>query len=145
MLSTKVIYAIEVLVELANANPNRMGKRVVRRSDIEKRCDMDKTVSACVFNTLTKYKYISRSTTGYSPVKSLHNVTLYEIIAPFHGGYHRRVDGHAVLSGQLPPESGLRQTGCVRKRTEVGTGVTVQEDQNRRFGSGAGSILETVK
>lgn len=75
MLST-----IEVLVELANANPNRMGKRVVRRSDIEKRCDMDKTVSACVF------KYISRSTTGYSPVKSLHNVTLYEIIASFHGG-----------------------------------------------------------
>lgn len=86
MLSTKVIYAIEVLAELANANPNRMGKRVVKRSDIEKRCDMDKTVSACVFNTLTKYEYISRSTTGYSPVKSLHNVTLYEIIASFHGG-----------------------------------------------------------
>lgn len=86
MLSTKVIYAIEILAELANANPNRTGKRVVKRNEIEKQCDMDKTVSVCVFNTLTKYEYISRSTTGYSPDKSLHNISLYEIIDLFHGG-----------------------------------------------------------
>lgn len=86
MLSTKVIYAIEALTELAHANPNRTGKRVVRRSDIEKRCDMDKTVSGCVFNTLVKNEYIGRSTTGYSPVKSLHDISLYEMIDLFHGG-----------------------------------------------------------
>lgn len=38
MLSTKVIYAIEVLAESQHAKPNRNGKRVVGRNEIEKQC-----------------------------------------------------------------------------------------------------------
>lgn len=86
MLSTKVIYAIEILTELANAKPNRNGKRVVKRSGIEQRCGMDPIVSSTVLNSLYKYEYIDRSSTGYMPVKGLRDISLYEIIDLFHNG-----------------------------------------------------------
>ena len=124
MLSTKVIYAIEILTELANAQPNRNGKRVVKRSDLEQRCAMDSIVSSLVFNTLYKYELIDRSTTGYMPQKKLQSISLYELIDLFHGG---------IVIGELM--NSMYSKGNYKSNKAYAPLVKYESDLTRRLNS----------
>ena len=86
MLSTKVVYAIEAIAELASYPASRSGRYIVKRSDLERKCEMDILISRLVMNELHKYGYISRNAAGYTLVKKAEDISLYELIELFHGG-----------------------------------------------------------
>ncbi len=86
MLSTKVVYAIETIAELASCSPDKTGRYVMKRSDLERKCEMDLLIGRSVMNELHKYGYISRNAVGYTLVKKAEEISLYELVELFHGG-----------------------------------------------------------
>jgi len=110
MFSTKVIYAIETVAELSGCRPNRQGRRIMKRQDLESVCSMEVTISRPVLDQLSKHGYVSRLTTGYALQRELNEISLYEFIELFHGGV---VIGELLDSLFLQGE--FRQRRCYRK------------------------------